>query len=243
MDIQLLAQKFYDYSSYMKGYSSDTIRRYRGAINGYSKFAGITEIQQVTGENVRGWLFDGRTKRGWRVNTFISFHVSLVVFFRWCVNEGVMEKNPMDDIEVPKLEKRLPSRLTKPEALKLIEIASNYPYGSEFLRHRNTAIFSMFIFAGLRKKELLKLKYTDVDLENLSIFVNQGKGGKDRIIPICYTLAHSLNRYLRERKRLNKTCPEFFASLNRNQGYTNNGLKGLVVQLREASGIRIMTSP
>ena len=85
---------------------------------------------------------------------------------------------------------------------------------------------------------MLKLKYTDIDLENLSIFVNQGKGGKDRIIPICSTLAQSLKRYLEERKRLNKTCPEFFASLNRNCGFTDIGLRRLVFKIREASGIK-----
>jgi site-specific recombinase XerD len=238
MDIQILAQKFYDYSTYIRGYSKDTIRRYRHGINSYSKFTGITEIEHVTGESVRQVLYDGRMNRGWRVNTFISFHKSLAVFFRWCVSEGVMAKNPTDDIELPKLEKRLPSRLTKQEALKLIEVATNYPYGDDFLRYRNNAIFSMFVFAGLRKKELLRLKYTDVDLDNMSIFVNQGKGGKDRIVPICYTLAHSLKRYLVERKRLNKTCPEFFTSSILNQGYTVTGLKRLVERMRKASGIK-----
>src|SRR3989339_1772714 len=92
-------------------------------------------------------------------------------------------------------------------------------------------------FAGLRKKELLKLKYTDVDIENLSIFINQGKGSKDRVVPMSYTLAQSLKRYVEERRRLNKTCPEFFTSLNRNVGYTNSGLKRLVEQMKKVSKI------
>jgi len=95
----------------------------------------------------------------------------------------------------------------------------------------------MFLFCGLRKSELLNLKYTDVDLENMSIFVRQGKGSKDRVVPISLGLVPSLKKYLEERKRLNKTCPEFFASLNRNSGYTINGLKRLVIQLKQCSGI------
>jgi len=113
----------------------------------------------------------------------------------------------------------------------------NYPYGYTFLRCRNHAIFSTFIFAGLRKQELLTLKFTDIDIENLTIFVRQGKGKKDRIIPMTYTLAQSLKRYLEYRKKLNKTCPEFFTSLNRNQGFTDTGLKRLVEQIRKASGV------
>jgi site-specific recombinase XerD len=94
-------------------------------------------------------------------------------------------------------------------------------------------MFATFLFAGLRKKELINLKLTDVDLENLSIFINQGKGSKDRIVPMSYTLAQSLKRYLEERKRLNKTCPELFCSLNRNMGFTDNGLKHLMANIRK----------
>ena len=148
-----------------------------------------------------------------------------------------MEKNPIVDIEVPKLEKKLPVRLTKQSALRLLEVVYNYPYNNKFLRSRNHAIFATFIFAGLRKQELLNLKFADVDIENLTLFVRQGKGNKDRIVPISYTLAQSLKRYTDERKRLNKTCPEFFASLTLNRGYSNDGLKRLVAQMSEASGI------
>ena len=238
MNIQILAQKFYDFSLYMRGRRPATIRRYRQAINLYSRLAEISEIEQVTEDNVRQFFFNGRTKRNWKPNSFICFYHSLLVFFKWCVNEKYLTKNPVDDLEIPKVEKRLPSCLTKQDAFKLIEVVYNYPYQYKYLRYRNHAIFSTFIFSGLRKKELLKLKYTDIDVENLSIFVNQGKGGKDRIIPICSALAQSLKRYLDERKRLNKTCPEFFASLNRNCGFTDMGLRGLVFNIRKASGIK-----
>jgi site-specific recombinase XerD len=51
-------------------------------------------------------------------------------------------------------------------------------------------------------------------------------------------LAQSLKRYFEERKRLNKTCPEFFVSLNRNCGFTESGLKNLVLKMRQASGLK-----
>ncbi len=235
MDIQLLACEFYDYSSFIRGYSKETIRRYRQVINLYSKTMGVTRIEEITEENVRNLFYYGRTQRNWKTNTFIVFHKSLTVFFRWCVEKGCMEKNPMDSIEIPKLEKRLPSSLTRQDALKLLEIVYNYPYDNVFLRYRNHAIFSTFIFAGLRKKEVTNLKYADVDLENRSIFVRQGKGSKDRIVPICHPLAQSLSRYLQERRALNKTTPQFFASLHRDVGYTHNGLRRVMRQMRAVS--------
>jgi len=238
MDIEILASQFYGYSSYVKGFTKSTIARYRVAINLYRRIAQINCIEEVTEINVKAFLLNGRTERKWKVNSFISFYISLRVFFRWCVKEGYLKQNPTDDIELPKMEKRLPPKLTKQDTLKLLEIVYNYPYDYKFLRYRNHAIFSMFVFAGLRKNELLKIKYQDVDIENLSIFVSQGKGSKDRVVPMSYTLAQSLKRYLLERKRLNKTCPEFFASMNRNHGYTESGMKRLVIQMREASGLK-----
>ena len=239
MDIQILLEKFCEYSVSIRGYSKDTIRRYKFVTKYYCKFANIREINQVTDENVRALFYHGRTERKWSVNTFIIYHKTLLVFFRWCMKQGYLqvEKNPIEDIEVPKLEKKLPTKLTRQDSLRLLEIVYNYPYESKFLRFRNHAIFSTFIFAGLRKQELLQLKYMDVDIENLTIFVRQGKGGKDRIVPMSSTLALSLKRYVDERRKSGKTCSEFFTSINRNMGYTNDGLKRLVVQVRKTLGM------
>jgi site-specific recombinase XerD len=90
----------------------------------------------------------------------------------------------------------------------------------------------------LRKQELINLKFTDIDAENMTIFVRQGKGAKDRIVPMCYRLAETLKKYIVERNRLHKTAPEFFCSLNRNMGITDIGLKRMVETFREESGIR-----
>jgi site-specific recombinase XerD len=235
MDIQLLAHKFYDYSTYIRGYSKETIRRYRSVINYYSKTVGITRIEQVTEENLRNFFFFGRTQRNWKPNTYIVFHKSLVVFFRWCIEQGHMEKNPMDIVEIPKLEKRLPASLSKEDALKLLEVIYNYPFENTFTRCRNHAIFSTFIFAGLRRSEVLNLKYMDVDLEGKSIFIRQGKGQKDRVVPIALPLVQSLSRYLEQRRKLCKTATQFFVSSNRDVGFTDQGLKHVVSKIKKSS--------
>ncbi|HRG68430.1 MAG TPA: tyrosine-type recombinase/integrase [Saprospiraceae bacterium] len=237
MDIEILSQKFYDYSSSIRGYSKHTIRRYRNVIKSYCQFAKISAINQVNDENVRALFYHGRIERNWSVNTFIVYHKTLLVFFRWCITQGYMQKNPIADVEKPKMEKRLPLKLNKQASLRLLEVVYNYPYEYKFLRYRNHAIFATFIFTGLRKQELLNLKFTDIDTDNFTIFVKQGKGNKDRIVPMSYTLAQSLKKYQDERKRLNKTNPEFFSSLRGNVGFTDNGLKKLVEQIRKSSGV------
>lgn len=215
-----------------------TIKRYRNAITTYCKIAGVQEFHQVSKENIRQLFYHGRTERAWSVQTFLVYYKSLKVFFRWCQAQNYITYNPIDDIEVPKPEKTLPPKLTKSDAQLLLEVVFNYPYKQRFLRYRNHAIFAVFLFAGLRKAELLNLKYADVDVENKTIFVRLGKGNKDRIIPMPQSLADILNIYLEERHRNKKTCPNFFTSFNRNTAYTESGLKRLVDMIQKESKVK-----
>ncbi len=144
-----------------------------------------------------------------------------------------MGENPIADLESPKLEKHLPKSITKQDAFKLLESVYNYPYESKFIRYRNHAIFSVFILAGLRKQEILRLRYTDVDLDNMTLFINDGKGAKDRVVPINSVLAISLDKYVQERKKKSITCVEFFASSLQNRGISDTTLKRLIDSVRK----------
>jgi site-specific recombinase XerD len=238
MKIENALQKFYDYSIHIRGYSKATIKRYKYTIELYCRFAHIETTRDITSDNVRSLFFYGRSERKWKTSTYLVFYKSLKVFFRWCQQEKLITENHTDGIEKPKLEKKIPSNLTKQEAFRLLEIVDNFPYSSRFLRHRNTAMFTTLIYAGLRLNELLKLRYSDVDIPNLTLFVSQGKGNKDRIIPMSSTLAANLERYVQERLKTHKTCPEFFTSATKNCGFSEAGMKRLVLSVRAASGIR-----
>jgi site-specific recombinase XerD len=72
MDIEILSQKFCDYSASIRGYSKNTIRRYRTIINNYSQYTGINEISQVTDDNVRNLFYHGRTERKWSVMVLLK---------------------------------------------------------------------------------------------------------------------------------------------------------------------------
>ncbi len=198
----------------------------------------IQTLEEVTEAKIHTLFYSGRVDRHWSVNTYLVYYKSLKVFFRWCIKQGYMTTNYVDTVEVPKLEKRIPEKLNKQAALKLLEVVYNYPYQYKYLRYRNHAMFAMFIFAGLRKTELLKLKYADVDIENFTIFVQQGKGKKDRIIPMSYTLAQILKKYMEERKRWKKTCPEFFTSVRHNRGLSKDSMKTIIDAVTKKTGIK-----
>ena len=61
MSIQILLQKFCDYSKYIKGYANPTITRYKQVVNFYCHYAKISEIEEVTEENTRNLFYFGRT--------------------------------------------------------------------------------------------------------------------------------------------------------------------------------------
>jgi len=233
MNIELLLEDFCHYSQYIRGVSPNTVIRYKQKIGAFCRASEIENIEDVTEKVVQDYFLKGRAERHWKTATYRTYYMSLVVFFRWCVKLGYIETNYVKNIELPKLDKSLPKRLKKEDAYTLLEIVYNYPYTHKYLKYRNHAIFATFLYTGLRKSELINLKLADVDLENLTLFVRQGKGNKDRIVPISYTLAQSLRRYLKKRSKYGKTCPEFFTASNRNAGFTASGLNHLTDQLKK----------
>lgn len=238
MDISIIAGRFYDYSLNIRGYSRATVKRYKYVIEAFAKFTGVRKISDISDSKVREVFYYGRTSRNWSANTYLIYYLTLKVFFRWCSQQGLLSSNPIDGIEIPKIEKKLPVRLTKSDAMRILDLVETCPNHNYFTRQRNYALFSMFIFAGLRKQEALNLKVADVDVENMTVFVRRGKGNKDRILPMSSMLVQSLKRYLEERKRLRRTTSYFFASSFKDMRYTDNGLKRLVKQISEASGTK-----
>ena len=238
MDIRVLGEQYYSYGNYLRGFSPHTIRRYKNCLDLFQRETGVIEVDQVTPEIIRTWFYKGRTVRGWSAITFLTYYRTLLTFFKWCIRERYITNNPVADLDCPRKEKKLPRRLTKQEALRLLEVVNNYPYRHPYLRFRNHALFATFIFAGLRRQEAVNLKLTDVDVVNRSIFVHLGKGSKDRVIPMNETLRKIFMRYLQEHRRLKKTCPEFFASYPQNRGFAEEGIRLLVENIRKASNIR-----
>tara|TARA_R110002072_G_scaffold7503_2_gene40937 strand:- start:732238 stop:733158 length:921 start_codon:yes stop_codon:yes gene_type:complete len=238
MSIEQLLKEFCKCSIHFRGVSPQTAKRYREHISYFYKYAKISSASEITKKKVLLFFMYGRTERHWKPRTFRTYYMSLRVFFRWCVREGYMEQNPTEDIELPRIERPLPKGLSKQQAIQLLEMVYNYPFETTYQKFRNHAIFAMFIFAGLRKGELLSLNYGDVDVEQQTIFVRRGKGAKDRIVPMSNTLAGILKNYRRERKKKNKTCIKFFTSSKHDCGFTVHGLKHLTEKLRKNISIQ-----
>src|SRR5687768_9150587 len=99
MDIQIASAKFYDHSLHIKGFSPNTIRRYRCVIYSFIRAMKIERVDQITNEQIQSFFFLGRTKRHWTVNTFIIYHCTLSVFLQWCMAHHYLSDNPIKTLE------------------------------------------------------------------------------------------------------------------------------------------------
>lgn len=238
MDLDTLCTQFYDYSLIMRGFSPATIRRYKTTITTLRRLGRIDHLEECTNKRLRDYFYRGRAERKWSVGTFATYHDTLAVFFQWCVEHGHLPANPIEGIEIPKRPKPLPRGLSRQDAQLLLEVVQNYPYRMEFERYRNHALLATILFAGLRRKEVLGLHVVDVNLEGRSIFVREGKGDKERVVPMGPGLIKALSTYADARRRANKTCPQFFTSLTRNTGLSFDGLRTIVRDMQRATGIK-----
>jgi len=240
MELQTLHEQFCLESKVIRNCSKATIKWYENAFKRYLKYHGnaMDNVADINSENLRSFLFYGRLECDWTADTFLNYYKGLKAFLKWCVKQGYFEVNPIEKIEKPRLEKKLPKRITKQDALLVLDHAFNGKWPYRFLRYRNRAVFGLMIYAGLRANELLSLKLGDVDLSNNIISINCGKGGKDRVIPICSKLHVFIDAYLKDRSRLNKDSVYLFTSLQGDSKFTYDGLRKVVTEIKKRSGVK-----
>ncbi len=232
-----LHQRFCEYSFVFKGNTKQSIRWFKDAIKSYLRHTRLENIEDITRSTIENWILTGKLEKNWAANTIKGRLKAMSLFLDWCVKEELIDTNPAKNIPKPKLPKQLPKHLTREDALTLLDWTKNFPFAYKFERSRAVAIIATFLFTGLRCEELRSLKMTDVVLENKTLFVQNGKGNKDRIIPLNKKLIEILKDYLKDRKRLNKCCPAFFTSMPRDNQMGEAVIKRLVKRLRDKSGI------
>jgi integrase/recombinase XerC len=115
-------------------------------------------------------------------------------FFRWLHREEAVTANPARTVRSPRLERTLPSWLTRAEADRLFDVAGNRSAENTFMGTRDLAILELFYAAGIRLAELHGLNTTDVDLIGDQVKV-LGKGRKERIVPLGRAAVAALRRW------------------------------------------------
>lgn len=185
-----------------EGYAKRTIKDYRynlGYFLHYLTNNQITSFSQVTSETILSYqdYIHHEYKPVRKKTISLGFQVNLLkvlkVLFRYLVREGTVLTDPTVTLKMPKLPKRLPRNvLTKREIKKLLS-APDTATSSGF---RDRTVLEILYSTGIRKSELEHLQLYDVDLSTRQLTIREGKGGKDRIIPLTKKATEVIERYI-----------------------------------------------
>ena len=184
-------------------YSEYTVKNRRvhlGFFLAWCHDRGITEPTEVTRpilEHYQRYLFHYRQKNG-NPLSFRSQHTRLVpirVWFRWLARQHHIMHNPASELELPRLEHRLPKSVL---SVGEIEQVLAQPDIRDPLGLRDRALMETLYSTGMRRRELANLKVYDLDTERGTVTIRQGKGKKDRMIPIGERAAAWMEKYIRE---------------------------------------------
>jgi len=162
-------------------------------------------------------------------------------FFHFLLLEGIIDKDPGELLEMPKIGKKLPEVLTIEEVDSMLaSIDLSKPEG-----HRNKAILETLYSCGLRVSELVNLKYEDIFFEEGFMRVI-GKGSKQRLVPISPSVTKEIELYevaTRNHMKI-QSGNESYVFLNRRGAkLTRVMIFTIIKNLTEAAGIRKNVSP
>ena len=156
-----------------------------------------SEVTKPILERYQRHLYHHRKKDG-KPLSFRSQHGALVpvrALFKWLCRQNHLLANPAADLDLPRAEKRLPRHvLTASEAERVLA----RPDVGDALGVRDRAILETLYSTGMRRMELIGLKLYDLDQERGTVFIRQGKGKKDRMIPMGERAFSWVRRYLEE---------------------------------------------
>lgn len=119
------------------------------------------------------------------------------LFFNFLLDEGYLEVNPSQKMQVPKIQKKLIQPLSDRDIGKLL----TPPEGKSFTGFRNYLMVLVFLDTGLRLSELMNLKVKDIHWERYTFCV-LGKGNKEREVPFGMQVAKTLHKYLKWRSEV-----------------------------------------
>lgn len=185
----------------VKSYSPYTLRNRETYLLAFLEWAGQrglirpTEITKPILERYQRHLFYYRKRNGDPLSKQDQCNRSVALrhWFKWLTRQNYILYNPASELELPKLDKRLPRAiLTEREA----ETVLAQPDVTTPIGLRDRAILEVFYSTGIRRLELIHLTVQDLDADRGTLMVRLGKGAKDRMIPIGERAVQWVEKYL-----------------------------------------------
>jgi integrase/recombinase XerD len=203
----------------LKGYSANTIQTYCGAFHYLLRLLGTVGVATLNKEHLQAYLLWLLEKRGYSYANIHTTVNALKFYFEAVEGRG----KEFYDLPRPKKKLKLPAILSADEMIGLIQKTAN-------LKHR--ALLMTAYSAGLRVSELVSLKITDVDSKRMLLHVHQGKGGKDRMVPLSQKLLHTLREYVK-----NYQPREYLFEGTEHRPYSTRSAQDVLQEAKQKAGI------
>jgi len=192
-------ENFKNYLKLERGLSINSIKSYEFDIVQFKNFIIENKIDEspkkCSKSTVKRYLYKNFSNKKTRSQArSIS---ALKGFFNYLLFEGKINSSPLNDIESPKIENKLPEVLTEDEIKRLI---SSVKIDSEF-GQRNKAIIEVLYGTGIRVSELTELKMSNIFF-NENIVKVTGKGNRERFVPLGKIASIEIKKYLNAREKL-----------------------------------------
>ena len=256
---------FLDYSSTILNKSQNTIKEYNYDIAHFLKFIkfhykivkieseefikeiaitdmDLSTVSKITLQDIHAFLGYLKNCYSSKPATLARKTASIRMFFKYLCNKMKrIPNNPAQDLESPKIGRRLPKYLTLEESKKLLNtIKEPEPktHGNHDNSIRDFAIITLFLNCGMRLSELTGINMSDIDFENNKLNVI-GKGNKERTIYLNKACMKAINAYLEVRAhdsvKFNSRNALFLSE--QRQRISNRTVQYIVKQELKAAGI------
>lgn len=204
---------FLDYTATILNKSQNTVKEYNYDLNTFLKYIlyhfkmtnekdlkqisirnmSLETVSKITLDDIHSFLFYLTNTYNSKAATRARKVSSIRVFFNYLCNKaGLIEKNPAQNLETPKLDKRIPKYLTLDDSKKLLEAVNDM---DDRNKERDYAIITLFLNCGMRLSELVRINIKDINFNDQKLNVI-GKGNKERTIYLNSACMNAVNKYL-----------------------------------------------
>jgi len=193
-----LVLKFLTFLEKDKRLSLNTLQSYRRDIEQYITYLSEMKIHNIANTNkttVIAYLLHLQ-KKGRATSTISRNLASIRSFYQYLTKNGIISSDPTEELESPKVEKKLPQILSTKE----VELLLEQPKCDDLKGYRDKAMLELLYATGIRVSELICLNVSDVNIE--MGFIKCNKGTRERMIPIGSVSIQALNEYLTKSRNL-----------------------------------------
>jgi len=192
---EALIESFLNYLIVECGLSDNTIKGYKGDLRNFSNYLqdeGIKQFQDLRAKMIVNFI-EKEKQRGLSENSISRSLVTIKMLYKYMIMEGKISVNPMSSVNTLKLQKHLPEVLH----YKAVEEILRAPDCNDKLGIRDKAILELMYATGARVSEVASIKVSWINFDYGYIRC-QGKGSKQRIVPMGAEASKSIRRYLQE---------------------------------------------